>query len=86
MIASCQQSNQFQIKHMTSNVFFDFGDLEKQFTWCKMDTSKKDVLILKVTWMNFGQVSINKSGRQVVEKHPNEVWLRLLNHGQESPC
>ena len=41
-----------------------------------MDASKKDVLISKVTWMNFGQAVVNRGGREVVEKHPNEVWLR----------
>lgn len=76
VIASCRQSNPFQIQHMTSDLFFDFGDLEKQFTRRKKDASKKDVLISKVTWMNFGQASINRSGREIVEKHPNEVWLR----------
>lgn len=55
IIASCWQSNPFQIQHMTSDHFFDFGDLEKKFTRCIKDTSKKDVLISKVTWMNFGQ-------------------------------
>ena len=61
---------------MTSDLFFDFGDLEKKFTRRKKDASKKDVLISKATWMNFGQASINRGGKEVVEKHPNEVWLR----------
>lgn len=84
IIASCRQSNPFQIQHMTSDHFFDFGDLEKKFTRRKKDTSKKDVLISKVTWMNFGQAVINRSGREVLEKHPNEVWLRYTYVSAES--
>ncbi len=75
IIVSCRQSNPFLIQRMTSDHFFDFADLEKQFTRRKKDASKKDVLISKVTWMNFGQAVVNRSGK-VVEKHPNEVWLR----------
>ena len=58
--------------------------MEKKFTRCKKDTSKKDVLISKVTWMNFGQAVINRSGREVLEKHPNEVWLRYTYVSAES--
>ena len=29
VIVSCRQSNPFQIQRMTSDLFFDFGDLEK---------------------------------------------------------
>ena len=36
---------------------------------------EKDVLISKVTWKNFGQAAVNRSGREVVEKDPNDVWL-----------
>ena len=59
IIASCRQSNPFQIQRMTSDLFFDFGELDKQFTRCKKDASKKDVLISKVMWMNFGQATVN---------------------------
>ena len=33
--------------------------------------------------MNFGQAVINRSGREVVEKHPNEVWLRYTYDSAE---
>ena len=47
---------------MTSDLFLDFSDLEKEHTKRKKDNSKQPVLISKATWMNFGQVTVeNKS-------------------------
>ena len=34
--------------------------------------------------MNFRQAVINRSGREVLEKHPNEVWLRYTYVSAES--
>ena len=76
IVSQCWQSNSFfhAVQHMISDHFFDFEDLEKQFMRCKQNASKKDTLISKIIWMNFGQAIVNRSGKKVVEKH-------LINHG-----
>ena len=76
VITSARQKNPYQVQRMTADLFFDYSVLEKQYTKRKQDTSKKPVLISKVTWMNFGQTITKANGQEVVEKHPNEVWLR----------
>ena len=76
VISSARKSDPFHVKKMTSDLFFDFTVLKKQFTRRKKDSSKNDVLISKVTWMNFGQASVNQHGKEVTKKHHDEVWLR----------
>ena len=61
---------------LSSVCFYDFTILEKQHTKQKKDASKEPVLISKVTWMNFGQALIEIDEKEVMEEHPNEVWLR----------
>ena len=76
VIATCRPSNPFEVQRMTSEFFLDFSELEKKHTRRKQDLSKRQVLISKVTWMNFGEAIVNKSGKEVTQEHPNEVWLR----------
>ena len=76
VIASARQKKPYRIQRMTSDQFHDFSVLEKVYTRRKKDTLGKNVLISKVTWMNFGQSTIEKNGQKIVEKHPNQVWLR----------
>ena len=83
IIASCRPSNPFRVQRMTS-LFRNFSELDKKFTRRKKDVSGRQVLISKVTWMNFGEAVINKSGREVTEEHPNEVWLRYTYVSAES--
>lgn len=59
---------------MTSDHFFDLKIWKNNSRDVK-DASKKDILISKVPWMNFGQTIVNCSGKEIVEKHPNKVWL-----------
>ena len=76
VISSSRKSDPFQIQKMTPDLFQDFSTLEKQFTRRKKSTDGEDVLISKVTWMNFGQASVNYRGATIVKNHPDEVWLR----------
>ena len=77
VIASCTQAKPYKIQHMTSELFYDFSDLEKAHTKRKKDTSGQPVLLSKAMWMNFGQGVVNKEdGKQITTVHPNEVWLR----------
>ena len=57
---------------MVGSEFKDFSDLVEQHTRRRKDSNKKDVLISKARWMNFGQ-GVDQHGREV--KHLNEVWL-----------
>lgn len=76
VITAARQKNPYRVQRMTADLFFDFTVMEKSYTRRKKDTSKKPVLISKVTWMNFGQTVTKRNGQEVVEKHLNEVWLR----------
>ena len=76
VIASARKKDPYNVQRMRADEFLDFGALEKEYTRRKKDSSKKPVLISKVAWMNFGQAVTTKDGQELIEEHPNEVWLR----------
>lgn len=84
VVASARVENPYKIQRMTSDLFFDFNDLEKEHTRRKKDSSNNTVLISKVTWMNFGQAVVLVDGKEVTEMHSNEVWLRYTYSSTEA--
>ena len=76
----CRQKP-YTVKSMVGSEFKDFSDLVEQHTRRRKDSNKKDVLISKARWMNFGQ-GVDQHGREV--KHLNEVWLRYSYSLDES--
>ena len=69
----CSKARPFQIQRMSPELFYDFAIFKH--TKQKKDALKEQVLISKVTWMNFGQALIKKDGQEIREENPNEVWL-----------